>query len=91
MKYITSAAVSVLTIFAGMSIAGAATKSPHSKVRLSSAECTALWQQANPGSAKGLTEAQASAFISNFKAANPDGYATDRTPGNGALRVEMAS
>lgn len=45
-------------------------------VKLSQSECTNLWQQANPSSAAGVTQSQAAPYVSNFKAANPDGDAT---------------
>ena len=35
-----------------------------------------LWQQANPGNASGLSEAQSKAYVADFKAANPDGDMT---------------
>jgi hypothetical protein len=51
------------------SAAGGATK-------LSQSECTNLWQKANKGGAAGLTQAQAAPYVTDFKAANPDGDTT---------------
>lgn len=45
-------------------------------VKLSQSECTSLWQQANRSGGSGLTQAQASQYVSDFKAANPDGDTT---------------
>jgi len=44
--------------------------------KLTQAECDALWKQANPTNAKTITEAQAQGFVSDVKAANPDGDGT---------------
>lgn len=44
--------------------------------KLSQAECDALWKQANPTNASTITEAQAQSFVSDVKAANPDGDGT---------------
>ena len=41
--------------------------------QLSQAECDNLWNQANPSGAASITQAQAQAYVTNFKAANPDG------------------
>ena len=49
--------------------------SPFSYVKLSQSECTNLWTQAK-GSSTGLTATQAAPFVSDFKAANPDGDTT---------------
>jgi hypothetical protein len=48
--------------------AGGATK-------LSAAECESLWNQASPNG-KPITEKQAAAYVTDFKAANPDGDKT---------------
>lgn len=76
MKCITLAVAGTAAIFANVTIAGAATKSPDSAMRLSQSECTNLWQQANPTSAKGLTKSQSAPYVTDFKAANPDGDTT---------------
>ncbi len=44
--------------------------------KLTQAECDAMWKQANPTNAKTITEAQAQAFVSDVKAANPDADGT---------------
>lgn len=49
--------------------AGAATK-------LSQAECESLWSQANPSNAATISQSQAQPFVTDFKAANPDGDGT---------------
>ena len=41
--------------------------------QLSQAECDSLWNQANPAGASAITESQAHQFVTDFKAANPDG------------------
>jgi hypothetical protein len=41
--------------------------------KLSQAECQSLWGQANPANAATITEADAALYISDVKAANPDG------------------
>jgi hypothetical protein len=76
MKCITLAVAGAAAIFANVAIAGAATNSPDSAMRLSQSECTNLWQQANPTNAKGLTESQSAPYVTDFKAANPDGDTT---------------
>lgn len=45
-------------------------------MKLSQAECTSLWNQANPSGGATITEAQAQPYVTNFKAANPDGDGT---------------
>jgi hypothetical protein len=63
----------------GATAASAQTASPPSPsaaegaTKLSQSECTNLWQQANKGGAAGLTQAQAAAYVTDFKAANTDG------------------
>lgn len=39
-------------------------------------ECDALWKQANPENVEKLPEASAAAYITDMKAANPDGDGT---------------
>jgi hypothetical protein len=41
--------------------------------QLSQAECDTLWSQANPAGAPAITESQAKHYVTDFKAANPDG------------------
>ena len=48
-------------------------------VKLSQAECESLWNQASPDGAP-ISEAQAAPYITNFKAANPDGDTTIEQP-----------
>lgn len=47
-----------------------------SSTQLSASECTSLWQKANAANAKGVTEMQAKPYVTDFKAANPDGDTT---------------
>jgi hypothetical protein len=87
MKGITLAVVGAAAVFSSVALADTATKSTNSPVRLSDSECTKLWQEANPGGANGLTEAQSARYISNFNAANPDGDTTiDATEWNTACQ-----
>jgi hypothetical protein len=48
----------------------------HAQTTMSQSECDALWKQANPSGAATITEAQAQPYVSDFKAANPDGDGT---------------
>jgi hypothetical protein len=41
--------------------------------QLSQAECDSLWNQMNPANAPAVTESQAKPYVTDFKAANPDG------------------
>jgi hypothetical protein len=49
---------------------------PAGATKLSQAECESLWNQANPSNAATITQTQAQPFVTNFKAANPDGDGT---------------
>jgi len=61
---------------AATSLAAYAQTDPaQSAVKLSSAECASLWNQASPDGGP-ITESQAAAYVTNFKAANPDGDTT---------------
>lgn len=77
MKMIGITAVSACALFATAAIAQT-TKMEPAGTKLSAAECTGLWQQANPNGAPGVTATQAAPYVtaSNFKAANPDGDTT---------------
>ena len=44
-------------------------------VKLSAAECASLWNQASPDGGP-ISESQAAAYVTDFKAANPDGDKT---------------
>ena len=48
----------------------------HAQTTMSQSECDALWKQANPSDAATITETQAQPYVSDFKAANPDGDGT---------------
>ena len=50
--------------------------SPNPPVKLSQSECSNLWSQVNSSNAKGLTQGQVGNYVSDFKAANPDGDTT---------------
>src|SRR5205085_6526242 len=55
--------------------------------QLSQAECDSLWNQANPSGAASITQAQAQPYVTNFKAANPDGDSSlDRTEFSAACK-----
>jgi len=43
------------------------------ETQLSQAECDSLWNQANPSGAASITQAQAQPYVTNFKAADPNG------------------
>jgi hypothetical protein len=67
-------------LFTSVSLAQAADANSaagaNSNMQMSQSDCTSLWQQANSGNASGLTESQAGAYVTDFKAANPDGDST---------------
>lgn len=75
-----------LAVFAALSLMSSAalaqnspssgTAAGSSNTKLSMSECTNLWQQAGGSSTKGLTEAQANPYVTDFKTANPDGDTT---------------
>ena len=81
MKY-AIAAFAAAALLAGGAVAqdknAAGSSSGSSSMKMTSAECNTLWQQAHGSSAgsMGLTEAQAKNFVTDFKAANPDGDST---------------
>ena len=56
--------------------AGESSSEASSEAKVSQSECDALWKQANPSGAATLTESQAQAYVSDFKAANLDGDGT---------------
>ena len=68
-------------LLAGLLSAGAAfgayaqTDPGQSAMKLSAAECASLWNQASPDGSP-ITESQAAAYVTDFKAANPDGDKT---------------
>jgi hypothetical protein len=72
MRLLTLTAIGAAAMFANVAVANAAMDSSKS-TQLSQSECTNLWQQANPGNADKLSESQVAPYITNFKAANPDG------------------
>ncbi len=71
MKY-TLTAIAFTALMSG----GALAQNTSPSMKLSQSECTNVWQQAGGGSSKGLTEAQAKSYVTDFKAANPDGDTT---------------
>ncbi len=75
MKSIGTLVVALVTL-SGAAIAEPAANQAGGMTKLSQAECTGLWHKANPNNAKGVTESQAAPYVSNFKAANPDGDTT---------------
>lgn len=77
MKYLAPAALGFAVLMSNGAIAQTPTAAaPKANMQLSQSECTNLWQQANVGKAAGLTEAQSKSYVSDFKAANPDGDTT---------------
>jgi hypothetical protein len=62
---------------AGASVSAYAQAEPGAEkmMKLSEAECTSLWNQASPDGGP-ISEQQASAYVTDFKAANPDGDTT---------------
>jgi hypothetical protein len=61
---------------AGTSLAAYAQTDPaQSEMKLSAAECGSLWNQASPDGGP-ITESQAAGYVTDFKAANPDGDTT---------------
>lgn len=54
----------------------AAPSAAGSAQKLSQAECDSLWMQANPSGAATIGETQAKPYVTDFKAANPDGDGT---------------
>ncbi len=61
---------------AGTSLGAYAQTDPaQSTMKLSAAECASLWNQASPDGGP-ITESQAAAYVTDFKAANPDGDTT---------------
>jgi hypothetical protein len=61
---------------AGTSLGAYAQTDPEQgAVKLSAAECASLWNQASPDGSP-ITESQAAAYVTDFKAANPDGDKT---------------
>jgi Tfp pilus assembly major pilin PilA len=61
---------------AGTSLAAYAQTDPdQSTMKLSAAECASLWNQASPDGGP-ITESQAAAYVTDIKAANPDGDTT---------------
>ncbi len=61
---------------AGTSLGAYAQTDPAaSPMKLSAAECASLWNQASPDGSP-ITQSQAAAYVTDFKAANPDGDTT---------------
>ncbi len=75
MKSIGTLVVALVTL-SGAAVADPAANQAGGMKKLSQAECTNLWHKANPDNAAGVTESQAAPYVSNFKAANPDGDTT---------------
>lgn len=59
---------------AGASVAAYA-QAEQGTTKLSAAECASLWSQASPNGSP-ISEKQAAAYVTDFKAANPDGDKT---------------
>ncbi len=54
---------------------GAYAQTDQGAMKLSAAECSSLWNQASPDGGP-ITQAQAAPYVTDFKAANPDGDTT---------------
>jgi hypothetical protein len=79
MKHTVLAAIALVSFGTSVAVAqnaNPANPSSAAGVKLSQSECTNVWQRANPSGAAGLTQAQAAPYVSDFKAANPDGDTT---------------
>jgi hypothetical protein len=74
------AAFGAATLCASVAVAqtpaASGTAANKSDMQMSQSECTNLWQQANPSNSPGLNKAQSKAYVTDFKATNPDGDAT---------------
>ena len=75
MRLLGLAAFTAAALGGTLALAQTSPQPSNANVKLSQSECTNLWQQAN-GSDAGLTASQSSAYVSDFKAANPDGDTT---------------
>ena len=69
MKSLVAAGALVLAASSG------AIAQTESMTKISQAECGSLWSQASPTGSP-ITESQAAAYLTDFKAANPDGDTT---------------
>lgn len=73
-----------LAVFAALSVLStgalaqnnAGSSSDAGKMKLTQNECMNLWQQAGGSSSARLSEAQVKPYVTDFKAANPDGDTT---------------
>ena len=70
------AAISVLSTGALAQNTPSAGSSGSEPMKLSRNECMNLWQQAGGSSSSRLSEAQVKPYVTDFKAANPDGDTT---------------
>lgn len=76
-KYATfTAAILTATSAVAQNTPPADAAAPSASMKLSQSECTSLWQKANTANATGVTEAQAKAYVTDFKAVNADGDTT---------------
>jgi len=71
-----SGAIVAISACAAYAQSDAGTPNNDAGMTLSQAECTSLWNEANPSGAATITEAQSQPYVTNFKAANPDGDGT---------------
>jgi hypothetical protein len=62
-----------MILLAGAFAASTALSAHAAGTQLSQAECESLWNQANPSGAASITQAQAQPYVTDFRAANPDG------------------
>lgn len=60
------------SVCAVCSIAATTAFAQSANMKLSQAECQAVWQKADPNSAGSLTQTQAQAYVSDFKSVDAD-------------------
>lgn len=70
MKHVMIA--SALALISATAVNAQSTQKPAGAMKLSQAECDSLWNQANPSNAATISQSQAQAYVTDFKAANPD-------------------
>ena len=76
MRYLPSVAIAAIVFGAGAALAqGAGDPSPSSSMKVSKADCQAIWSKADSAQNDTLTASQAAPFVKNFKSVdtNSDG------------------
>lgn len=67
---------SALALVSATAVNAQSPKPADAATKLSQAECESLWGQANPSNAATISQSQAQPYVTDFKAANPDGDGT---------------